>query len=173
MSTMVALEEERGPDGKWLPGPHEDEDPGSSGGGSLPDDQKAAVGEYVGGATKYNESLRSGGSLTASEGEAVGRMDEAPDYGGMEPGTTFTDPGFTSASSSPGYIEQVSSEYGAPDQSLEIRVPAGTNALNVNGTLGDAAAHPEESEMILPRGSMYEVVSQSEGRTVVQVVTPK
>ena len=195
-TASAVFEEERGPDGKWLPGPHEDKNPGASGGGSLPNDQKAAVGEYVGGTTKYNESLRSGGSLGSTEQQAVSNMDQAvssqsvsadttayravydspqagsqaPDYSGMEPGTKFTDPGFTSASSNSGYIDQVAKEYGAPDQALEIHVPSGTNALNVNGTLGDAAAHPEESEMVLGRGTTYEVVSQAEGRTVVQVV---
>jgi ADP-ribosyltransferase exoenzyme len=82
----------------------------------------------------------------------------------MEPGAVFTDKGFVSTSKDPGVW------YG--DVHMEIRVPAGKKALDLNHTTG--SQHPSEKEVVLPRNSKFRVISDTHSpgkrRIVVEVI---
>ncbi len=66
----------------------------------------------------------------------------------LEPGATFTDPGFVSATASPGWAEQLAGDGGTV---VEINIPAGTHGL--------AALSSFEQEIILPRNATFTVTN--------------
>jgi hypothetical protein len=87
-----------------------------------------------------------------------------PDYTTMEPGETFTDKGFVSASTDQSVAEQFSRRLGTENPNtgtqekpvMAIHVPEGSQGLNVNGLLPSSG----EDEIILPRGSEFQVLSR-------------
>jgi hypothetical protein len=83
--------------------------------------------------------------------------EKAPDYSEIAPGTRIVEPAFTSTSTDP----SKSMDGIFRGQSLEIHAPAGTPVLDTKNIY---------DEIVLPRGSEYEVASQEADRTILNLI---
>lgn len=128
-----------------------------------------------------NNALREGGSLTGQTGERIAAMDSAfrtvtplPEgvtvFRGLgstrlewKVGNIVEDRGFMSTTLSENLAKGWSSNKGAL---LEIRVPAGSKAIQISGVSGISA----EAELLLPRSSMLRIVSVTEERIYDRIV---
>jgi hypothetical protein len=128
-----------------------------------------------------------------------GMSNDATNYSQLEVGSTFADPGFVSTVAETSNIQEAPSgmtatiqemqDYianketprderagmiaGPGGQLIEIHAPAGSVGIDVPTTLGDTATFSDQHEVILPRGSEFQVVSQLSDRTVVNLVPSK
>jgi hypothetical protein len=102
-----------------------------------------------------------------------------PSYTNLPVGTSFTDPGYASTTAGTGltltadnFGQHLVTEPGETGgQLLEIHAPAGTQALDMNSVLSAGNNNfAEQNEVVLPRGSEFQVLQQLEDRTVVQVL---
>ena len=83
---------------------------------------------------------------------------------GLKPGDRFLDAGYSSTA----MTSKAAEDYGWKDGAItiEIVVPKGAKALNVGKALGIT----QRPETILPRGSIFQVISRSPGRIRVRLV---
>lgn len=81
---------------------------------------------------------------------------------GLAPGTEITDAGYVSTAIDP------EGQYGG-DTKMIIRVPKGSRALDLPGNA--LSHHPNESELLLPRGTRLRVLSDVEPANGQRVIT--
>jgi hypothetical protein len=157
-----------------------------------------AVTTYVGESGVLNEALRSNEPLSSVQQEQVSQLDAAiaaqyttdtsstlyrtvipgdeqapdvPNYDQMQPGTSFTDPGFVSTTESEAQAHEFSAMADNQGvQLLEIRAPEGSLGVHVSSLTG---LPDPQSEVVLPRGSVFEVARQLSDRTIVSLVLSK
>lgn len=91
---------------------------------------------------------------------------EAPSYGTMQPGTTFTDRGFASTTTNFSTAQGFARSSGTI---LEVHAPEGTQGLSVPGVTG--ADLLNESEVVLPRGTEFQVLEPVDPMTGIMKVT--
>ncbi|HTM22685.1 MAG TPA: ADP-ribosyltransferase [Kofleriaceae bacterium] len=138
-------------------------------------DHRAAVDDYTGSAFSVNTQLRDGwdpANMQGTRAVLVKRIDAALDeakvdrdlmtYRGigidggeldLKPGGVFEDSGFMSTSVS----ETIAADFAAGRQHryiMAIEVPKGAKAAYI----GTNSSHPDEHEMLLPRGSKLEII---------------
>lgn len=89
--------------------------------------------------------------------------ESTPQYGSMAPGDQFVEPAFMNTTSDENVLgDSVLSPSGA--QTLEVHVPEGSQVLALNNVY---------NEVVLPRGSEFQVMEQLVDRTVVNLVPNK
>lgn len=142
----------------------------------------AAVENYAGsGFQTINESLRSGDNIDQSTANEIATLDAviasappleentelyrivsgdiAETIMTLNAGDTFTDKGFASTSTSARFAEsryRVTSNKEDKVATIRISAPAGTSALDVNRYMPNNE-YKHEREMLLPRGTTFEV----------------
>jgi hypothetical protein len=154
--------------------------------------QRVAVNTYTGSwATRINRGLRGKRTIEPEHAEVTRALDEMfesmpplqrgltasrsmqgdgpfpPSPPPMTPGATFEDPGFVSTSK----LSSIAGEFGSTD--IEIRIPAGAKALDVNHAAWSQNA--SEEEVLLPRNTRFKVASDefvSGKRKIVVEVVP-
>lgn len=154
--------------------------------------QRRAIGVYTGvDATAINRGLRGRGPVEDSHREVIAGLDAAFDQvpplskgvtvsrsvkrrgpfpeapPPMSPGAVFEDPGFVSTSKDSG----AASMFGRT--AIEVRVPAGAKAIDINHTAW--SRNSDEEEVLLPRNTRFKVVSDdvTDGkRSIVVEVVP-
>jgi len=186
MTDFKESDHPRAPDGKF----------GSGGGGSsstskpsvsfsapLDTEERQALSDYAGQAyVDVNESLRTGAKMTPENRLLVETMDDAfekastdhemtvyrsvvsgfwqPLVGNVKPGDVVTDKSYTSTTTNPEGVKRFGSH------TVEIKVPKGAKAIPMDGI----SKYEHESEVVLGRGTQFEVVSTTPQKTVLRVI---
>lgn len=144
--------------------------------------QENAVSAYVNEDYPINETLRGEGdssgvdevlTISAIDG-AISAQDPstqdqilfrgvdseiADQYGNLQPGDVFTDQGFISTTTGADTATLFTGEE-AGGRVLEIQAPSGTQGLNVSTAVSSVSASSSgENEVLLARGSQFEVIS--------------
>jgi hypothetical protein len=169
--------------------------PGTNVSGSFTDGEIAALSSYQGGSSSMLRTANDPGALEFQRtiarqqleqpenarqirelDSAMARSETTADavlYRGVqpalanvpEPGQSYVDYSFVSTSAD----QNVAAGFGP--MVLEVRVPAGTRAVNVSQALGSRSQF-EQSEFLLDRGMTFRVVSKTPTRAVVEIVEP-
>jgi hypothetical protein len=113
------------------------------------------------------------------QAETVHRIVRDAVIRGIEVGDVFEDRGYISTTRDEGMLGVIRNDLGYTSLSLlthiKIEVPKGTGHLDVNKEMGD---HPygnqyaHQQEVILPRGTQFEVVGKSEEKDALGVMRP-
>jgi hypothetical protein len=113
------------------------------------------------------------------QAETVHRVVRDAVIRGIEVGDVFEDRGYISTTRDEGMLGVIRNDLGYTSLSLlthiKIEVPKGTGHLDVNKEMGD---HPygnqyaHQQEVILPRGTHFEVVGKSEEKDALGVMRP-
>lgn len=124
---------------------------GYSGGRSIPE-QIEAIDSIIDQAPRVPQDMK---VLRGIHGEDV--------FAKLEQGTVFEDKGFVSTTV--GYNE-VATREGKGHYMLEIQVPKGSKGIYVQRI----SEFPEEEELLLPRGSRFNVISKGTTKAVLELI---